>query len=273
MNSTTDCLPIVRSNKRAGLSEGEWLREREILARYDTAGERLLARRTLLKRTDTKFLFNRRQLAVLLSRLSSAYGILLSTGSAWAKYCSDYFDTRDYSMYHDHRRGRRVRHKVRLRHYVDRQLTYLEVKCKTGPGVTSKRRRQLSYLTRQIEADDWAFVTDATAGRHTHLEPKLRTAYHRLTLVGLETAERITFDRALEVSSGCDTGCFGDAVIAEVKQARFSAVSPIMRALRSFGIRPSRVSKYCIGAMVLNAGIRSNRLKPSLRSLEGVDHD
>ena len=55
--------------------------------------------------------------------------------------------------------------------------------------------------------------------------------------------------------------------IIEVKQARFNARSPIMRALRTRRALQLRVSKYITGAQLLWPEIRLNRYNHRLRML------
>lgn len=250
-----------------------WKDETDILSTYAPATPQLLDSRRLLKRTDTKFLFNRQHLTTLFSTLSRDYALLTMSHSVWQEYSSDYFDTDDLQMYNDHRRGRRIRQKVRLRHYLDREMTFLEVKNKRRSKETIKFRSRLPFLTRQLSELDQRFLKKAGAPPNLCMEPKLSSVFRRITLVGLKTIERVTFDLGLKVSNQQSSHRFRQAIIAEVKQTRFSPTSPIMLGLRACGIRPSRASKYCIGTMTLNNNIRSNRLKPSLRTFKGVNHD
>lgn len=256
-----------------------WSQAAAALSGYSLVTPELLASRKLLKRVDTKFLFNRRLLESILSELPSSYGLLGSANSPWQNYRSDYFDTEDLLFFHDHRRGRRIRHKVRLRHYLDRHLTFLEVKKRDRPGSMIKQRRELPFQTLRLTRNDWAFVEEAVASPQKPLVSnlgnklglKLRTAYSRITLVGLDTVERVTFDFDLELSANGRCVSFRDAVIAEVKQEKFRATTPAMCVVRDHGLRPSLASKYCIGMMVLSSALRSNRLKPRLRAIKGVN--
>ena len=60
-------------------------------------------------------------------------------------------------------------------------------------------------------------------------------------------------------------------VIAEVKQERVDRSSHFMVAARNMGIRPMRLSKYCIG-MVRNLGgeLKYNNFKPKLLNIQKI---
>ena len=94
---------------------------------FASANLDMLAERALLRRTDTKFLLPRRRLGDLLAQLPHWYSLVRVEGQACAHYMTQYFDTPEFAFFHDHRRGRKPRRKVRYRHYMDRRLSYLEV--------------------------------------------------------------------------------------------------------------------------------------------------
>ena len=100
----------------------------------------LLAARALQKRVDAKFVVSRSDLPELLTLLANDFQLVTSNGSRYATYETLYFDTAKYALFDAHRRGRRPRHKVRVRHYVERNVCYLETKTKDARGVTTKFR-------------------------------------------------------------------------------------------------------------------------------------
>src|SRR5688572_20051922 len=97
------------------------------------ASPALLGGRELLKRNDAKFCLPMRHLPALLGSVDS-YDVLLAAGSPVARYDTLYFDTAELECFHDHRRGRRHRAKVRIRHYPERELSFFEVKAKSARG-------------------------------------------------------------------------------------------------------------------------------------------
>ena len=85
---------------------------------------------TLMKRVDTKFILNELSLKSILKELTADYNILEIDGLRLMKYNSLYFDTPDKKFYHDHHNKRINRVKVRIRKYVDSDLSFLEIKIK-----------------------------------------------------------------------------------------------------------------------------------------------
>jgi len=88
-----------------------------------------------------------------------------------------------------------------------------------------------------------------------------------MTLVGIKTHERITLDTQLWFSGGDNESKLSEGVIAEVKQGRFNARSPIIRALRGIGAMQLSVSKYCTAAQLLLPSFPLKRYRPRLRLL------
>lgn len=231
----------------------------------------LLERRMLLRRTDTKFLVAASDLPRLLPRLCADYGLLRAGGRAVARYETLYFDSPRLCCFNAHRVGRRPRHKVRIRHYVDRQLSYLEVKTKTNHNRTRKQRLRRAYYHSSLTEVDRGFV-----GAHSGLDgaemwAQLWTNFHRLTLVGLASRERVTIDTGLEFRAGSRRESIPNVAIVEVKQERFSACTPVMWALRELGCRPASASKYCTGTALLRSDVRVNRFMRALSTMESLN--
>jgi len=228
--------------------------------------------RGLQKRTDTKFLIPLGAVRELICEVAADYTILLSGDRRIAAYRTLYFDTPDLHFFHAHRRGYRMRQKVRIRQYVDRAKTFFEVKQRVNEYRTIKYRRERDNGDCRLHDDDLAFV-----GGHTNvqggLQPQVWTDFRRVTLVGIAFNERVTIDCDLRFSgdSGAGRGPRNCAIV-EVKQAHFSARSPMMLALRKHGFRSEGFSKYCAGIVALHPDIRHNRLLPGLRALERIEH-
>lgn len=238
------------------------------LSRFDPVTPEMLAACSLQQRVDTKFLAGQFAVRSLLASVTPFYALLGTP----ATYLTHYFDTPDFRMFHDHRCGRRPRQKVRIRHYPNRRLTFLEVKTKGGPGRTDKVRKPLPFGVACLRQDETPFLEACSRLAPAQLRASVTTCYQRITLVGKETLERVTLDHALHFLAGNRRRSFPGAWIIEVKQARFSLSTPIALALRNAGVRPARASKYCTGIMTLFPNVRAHRLSPSLRALEGVHH-
>jgi hypothetical protein len=233
-----------------------------------TANE--LARSALQQRTDVKFVLSPRLLPLLLKGLTKDYGVIENDGQIAAQYRSLYFDTSDRQCYHDHRRGKSIRHKIRIRQYVDRGEAYLEIKRRQGGGATHKVRGEHPFATTALGAGDAALVRAHTPFEPKQLEPQLWTNYQRVCLVSLHDVERVTIDLQLQFESSSGACATVDSLLLEVKQARINMRTPIMQALRERGIRPTSLSKYCAGTILTGTPVPANRLRESLRCLQAV---
>ena len=98
----------------------------------------------LQTRIDKKYLLPIGLLGHVLDDLGAGLRALEIDGLRVFGYESVYFDTPRLQFYRDHVQGRRLRHKVRTRRYVDSDLTMLEVKEKGGRGETVKHRTDWS---------------------------------------------------------------------------------------------------------------------------------
>src|SRR5687767_5175086 len=115
------------------------------LSALPVATSELLAGRELLRRTDSKYTVQVSAIPALIEAVSRDYAVLSLPCGVIATYETLYLDSTDLRCFHDHRRGRRIRHKVRYRHYPDRQLSFLEVKSKRNEILTDKYRLAVPY--------------------------------------------------------------------------------------------------------------------------------
>lgn len=239
-----------------------------LMAPFEVASQSLMTRRQLLRRVDSKFVMSPDQLASVMSAIHDRYGLLRVGGEARSRYETLYLDTPELRCFHDHRRGRRPRHKVRYRHYPARQLSFLEIKSKRNEFLTLKHRRPIDFGCVESSADHVAFIGEHCDLPAAQLRPAMWTNFARTTLVGIDTEERITVDMLLELVLDDRTIHLDEVVILEVKQARFDARSPIMLALRELGLQMVSASKYCTGRVLHDRELRFNRLKPAIRRVE-----
>lgn len=238
-----------------------------MLDRFDVASAELLAARALQKRVDSKFIAPRTVLPELLSLLAPSFELVTSDGVRWGTYETTYFDTADFALFNAHRRGRRPRHKVRIRHYDERDICFLETKTKDRWGVTTKHRFPRHPRAFELDGDDIQSVSDAI-GAVEPLAPVVDLKFPRVTLVGTDYNERLTIDLGVSASALDVDVSFPNAAIIEIKQPRFDARSPGRRAVRSLGIRPQRISKYCVAIAATEQLRGSGVFKPLLRQLE-----
>ena len=234
---------------------------------FASASRALLERRCLLRRVDTKFTLPVTRLPAILAALVEDYAVVRMP-AALAPYRSLYFDTPELRCFHDHRRGRRIRHKIRIRHYPDRRVGFLEVKTRRSELVVEKHRIELPYGRDRLGAADRVFlrehVSDADA-----LRPQIWIDYNRITLVGFASEERVTIDLDLEAAKLDGTRVsLGAVAVIEVKQADLSFATTVMRVLAAAGLREGSASKYVAGVAQLDPSVKKNRLLPALRAFE-----
>jgi len=232
-----------------------------------SASKELIAERVLQERVDTKFVFREQNRDALLTSLDGDYAVVLASGQPDARYETVYFDTDDYLCLREHHRGRRARYKVRIRHHVDRSQSFLEVKEKRNNNATFKYRLPIPFRTETLDDDALQFIAEHARVPVQRLQQSIRIHFRRMTLVGIKTHERITLDTQLWFSGGDNESKLSEGVIAEVKQGRFNARSPIIRALRGIGAMQLSVSKYCTAAQLLLPSFPLKRYRPRLRLL------
>lgn len=239
------------------------------LTDYERADTSLIASRALQQRAESKFVVPEETAVVLTAALQGEFAVLGAGDALVASYRSLYFDTEDLALFHAHRCGRRVRHKVRIRQYIDRLLGVFEIKTRRGEHDAAKVRRPRPFERQDLESTEQELARDhcALAGR---LQPEAWVAYQRLTLVGLRTFERVTIDTELDVWWAESRQRLRGAAVVEVKQARLSYRSTVMQALRAAGARPGWMSKYCTAIALTRPGVRVGRLARRLHELEAV---
>ena len=86
----------------------------------------------LMNRTDTKYVTSYQILKEILLAAGHDYRVQEVNGEYNIAYHTIYLDTADRDMYLTHQNGRVVREKIRIRTYVDSDLTFLEVKNKNN---------------------------------------------------------------------------------------------------------------------------------------------
>jgi hypothetical protein len=243
-----------------------------VLRRFERATSALIARRELLRRTDRKLLLPATEIPALLDPLAAGYALLHGGATTFSPYSTLYFDTDDLRCWHDHRRGRRLRHKVRIRHYHDRKLTYLEVKSRRSELVGVKHRLQLPFGVASMGPAELEFVARHTGFAPATLRPLLWIDYQRATLIGLEHTERLTIDLDVRCAPAADPSAvdtsIADIAFVEVKQSPIKMSTPVMRVVRDRGLRSASVSKYCTAVAVLGMAATRARFRAVFRATE-----
>jgi hypothetical protein len=240
-----------------------------IASRFAIATPEMLGERQLLRRVDTKFLLPSHALIWVLANIAGEYQMLRSNGQALARYRTTYLDTPDLRCYHDHRRGRLPRHKVRLRDYLDRQVSFFEIKTKRASGETQKHRLKLAGLDAPLPEHE----ARRLVGLHTplpfdELTPSIVVDFSRITLLAIRDEERVTIDVGLGFRDARPGFDLSDIAIVEVKQPSLRRQTPIMQALHTHGFYARAGSKYCTTLVLARPSIPANHIRPALRAME-----
>ena len=103
-----------------------------------------------MTRTDTKFIFNEMRLDEILKELKSHYALLEIKSVFLQNYITLYFDSPSLTFYRDHHNKKPHRFKVRMRNYVNSNISFLEIKEKIR-GRTKKSRISVPSIEHPIE--------------------------------------------------------------------------------------------------------------------------
>ncbi len=245
---------------------------KDILKTFEAVSLQEANKISLMRRKDWKYIFNIKQLSEVLLSLKSKYKILEIEGLRALRYKNTYLDTKDFQFYRQHHNDKLNRFKVRKREYVVSETSYLEIKYRTNKQITEKRRRPLNNGNIcNNDKDNYSFVKTATNLSLKNLEKKLNTSFYRITLLNFENNERITFDIMLKLSTNDNSVSLDDLVVCELKQDVYTKTfSHAKQTIKKHGIQPYRISKYCIGIMLLNKNIKYNRFKKKLLKINKV---
>lgn len=221
----------------------------------------------LMNRTDTKFVTSKRKLAELLRLAQGQYYAQQIDDKRIAAYRTIYWDTPEHRFFLEHHNARAPRQKIRVRTYLDSDLTFLEVKTKNNHGRTKKKRITVPSQDRRdvIEAGGTPFIQGLTGATFDEIIPTVQNRFQRITLVNYGKTERLTIDfnvcfHNFETANDAETG---ELVIIELKRDG-NVFSPILDLLRQLRIKPSGFSKYCIGSVMTNDALKRNLFKPKL---------
>ena len=236
----------------------------------------------LMNRIDTKYAVPLSVLPLLLEAAKEDYYVQEIDGKRIATYDTMYYDTEDLEMYIRHHDRQLVRQKIRVRQYVDSDLTFLEIKRKNNKGRTSKKRIVVpgfditadtpSVLKHKRKEDEAVTVSSFIDAKSRYewsaISPHLWTKFHRITLVNKAKTERLTIDLDLvweNVVSG-ETKTFPELVIIELKRDG-NVPSKMTHIMLENRIHPLKISKYCIGTALTTPGLKKNRFKSKIRKI------
>ncbi len=224
----------------------------------------------LLNRKDTKFVFSQSKLLQLLDRLKPFYRILEIEGKRTFIYDNTYFDTDEFFFYTQHHNECRKRFKVRHRKYCETNDQYFEIKIKDNKNRTIKKRLKINDGNGHFGEEEKRLISETIGLSPQHLIPKLNMQFSRITLADKSFSERLTIDTNLSVLNGTGSKMFDQLVISEIKQKKYNPKSNFIRILRNLKIPEMRFSKYCMGMLHVNRGIKYNRFKPKLLQINKI---
>jgi len=233
----------------------------DTLGKFSTISLKDMDTARLMNRIDTKYVFHAERLPEILDKAFDPYRILSINDRRIFKYHSLYFDTSGLLTYFDHHNGIRPRYKVRFREYEDTDSIYLEVKRKISSDRTRKSRILVDSIEQELSEKSAGFITEKSPLDPAELQPSLQTIFRRFTLVGNGSPERITLDIDLSFRQENKETTLPFLCICEVKRPGASGSSDFMKILKANYIYPRSSSKYCLGTILLNEGIKYNRFK------------
>ena len=230
--------------------------------------DELLEVASLQTRLDRKYLIPTAQLAELTQAHPGAR-ILTIDGATHFGYASRYLDTPDLEAYRLAAHGRLRRYKVRWRTYLDSGDRFLEVKTRSGRGLTVKDRLEIADGDDLMAASRFAprTVHDRTGRLALDLSPALDVDYRRSTML-LPSGARVTVDQDLtwRAPHAANALHLTGHVVVETKTA--GAPCEVDTWLWRRGIRPVRLSKYACGlALTRGEPLPANRWHRTLRTL------
>jgi hypothetical protein len=223
----------------------------------------------LMDRIDMKFILPFEQFTHLLPQLARNYNVLTIDGNRVFSYQTDYFDTPGLNMFYDHHNGRLTRFKVRHREYIESKIGFLEVKFRTNKGRILKERIRYQNNNNQAFA---GFIEEYTPYNPGKLSSTVLNHFNRFTLVDKGMHERVTADFNISYTGKRGNISLTELVIVEIKQACTDKTSLFYQTLKRNNIRPSSISKYCVGVCLLNENSKNNNFKPLLQQINKLSH-
>ncbi|MDR0686473.1 MAG: polyphosphate polymerase domain-containing protein [Dysgonamonadaceae bacterium] len=219
----------------------------------------------LMDRIDTKYVANAALLPVILSKMQSRFMVQVIDSKRIANYSTQYFDTNALDFFTMHQNGKLNRQKIRIRSYVDSNLSFLEIKNKNNKGRTSKKRipSPVSHVKAVKDfAEGLKFLNENAMFSTGLLAPVLENSFQRMTFVNKKATERITIDVGLSFRNyHTNTSVSLDStMILELKQDGLQH-SDFAEILKEQGVRRSGFSKYCYGIIFTDPNCKYNRFK------------
>jgi hypothetical protein len=226
---------------------------------------------SLQDRTETKYALPAHLLPELFSRMLPHYQILEIDGRRINTYDTLYLDTPALDLYFSHHNNRSIRFKIRFRTYTESRLQFLEIKHKTNKDRTHKDRILLTNTSERITGPAADFLFCSSGWKAESLVPTARIGYSRITFIGKEKGERITFDVDMNCNGFGQQADFSKLVVAEMKQLR-SGRCAFKDIVRGMYIREGSLSKYCMSMISLQPRLKANNFKAQMMRINQITH-
>lgn len=231
----------------------------------------------LMNRVDFKYIMTKENLYDLLESITPLYRIQTIDDEQISNYKTLYLETPHFDMYLAHHNKKLYRQKLRMRSYRKSNKSFCEIKTKINKGRTLKERISIPYddfynSFRLKDVKD--FISENLIYDKSVLLPHIENQFNRITLVNNKLTERVTID--------CNIGFYShytgetielpELVILELKQNGLSE-SMVKENLMYLRIKSKNFSKYCMGTILTNHEIKSNRFKRKLRYIDKICHN
>jgi hypothetical protein len=226
----------------------------------------------LMNRQDTKYAFHESKLTAILADPPSHYKILEIEGHKIASYENIYFDDDNHLFFQMHQRGKLNRTKIRIRKYVESNLSFIEIKKKTNQARTVKTRIALEANENHESPRIQEFVAKNSPYQLKDLPKQLAISFQRITLAHKDFEDRCTLDFNLKASLDGISYQFNDLVIAELKQEKFRHASAFNLILKKHQIYEESFSKFCFGLIELKPALKHNNFKEKKHQINKILH-
>lgn len=221
-------------------------------------------------RIEHKYLLHVSELKRVMEKLTTQYRILEIDGIRRFGYTSWYYDTAQFTLYHQHVTGKAYRMKVRQRRYDNSGTCYLEVKQKLGTGLTRKERISIDQLHPHLTHPEQQLIAS--------MQPEIGALHHvatncfnRITLSQTDIPERVTIDTGISTTHNGQLWQLPHIALIEIKQTHHQQLGYAAQVLRHMGLHSGPFSKYATSIAMLNKTVKYNNIKPTLLKLNKYD--
>jgi hypothetical protein len=244
----------------------------QALDKYEPAGLIDFKKEKLRESFDTKFIFHVSSLAGILIEAAPYYNLLNPENHRIISFESQYYDTPDFQFYLDQHNEKLRRYKIRRRICKNLAQAIFEVKLFYNTGKVIKKRFETNNQHRELSKDERKFIKKHTLFKPKDLPASLTTAYDRITLIGKDGCQKITFDLNIQNRFRGRVNQAPFLVIAEIKQSVCSEKPMIQKIFKEHKIVSCNFSKYCFGLAILHPQIKSNNFKTLFNQINKINN-